>query len=156
MSNLPFDPDYEVFSFEVLKEPWNEYDLEDGALVRARLIILKIFKMKNSPGNQYDVNSTNMFTIITNPKMRGRPTPLLQNDELMKLPRLTVKAENSREDWNEYLIKKTNQVFKARLILTEAYKIPGRFDPLGEPIYMIRFGTFVPPQPIGGTGTITR
>lgn len=152
----PFDRDYEVFDFEVLKEPWNEYILKDGALVRARLIILKIYRRKNSPENEIEVNSTNMFTVITNRDMRGTPTLLLQNEELMRLPRIPVEVASSKEDWNEYLIKKTNTKVRVRLILTEAIKIPGRFDPFGEPVYMIRFGTFIPPHQLGATGTITK
>lgn len=151
----PIDTDYEVFEFEVVKEPWNEYVLKDGALVRGRLIVLKLYRMKNSPQNEIQANSTTMFTVITNKATRGMPTPLLTNEELMRLPRVPVEVESTKEDWNEYKIIKTNTRMRARLILTESIKVPGRFDPLGEPLYMIRFGTFIPPNQLGPTGVIT-
>ena len=48
-----------------------------------------------------------------------------------------VDATQSAERWNEYLLD-DGTLLKVKVVLTNAYRVDGQYDPEGNPIYVIQ------------------
>jgi hypothetical protein len=50
---------------------------------------------------------------------------------------LELSFQNAREHWNEYLLDDGSLV-KLKPVATEVFRIPDRYDPDGNPVYVIK------------------
>lgn len=143
MAAQPFLNDEEVLEFEVIEEPWNEYEFNDGSKMRARLIINRMSrKNKVSP---ISVSSQNIFTITTSRDKRGPPSPLRPEEISGQVPveKTPVKIITSNERWNAYRVVRDDQTLKVKLLVAEVFRVVNRFDQFGEPAYIVQSGIVV-------------
>ena len=49
----------------------------------------------------------------------------------------SVDAAQATERWNEYLLD-DGTVLKAKLVLTNVFRVDGQYDPEGNPVYVIQ------------------
>ena len=65
-------------SFQTGGEHWNEYLLEDGLVIRIKIVITEIVRLENQydpVGDPiYSVRSTNVMAVSANEKLRRPPT----------------------------------------------------------------------------------
>ena len=45
--------DYEYLDFEIKKEGWNEYEIEDGTQLKAKFVLIKILRKKAPEGYEW-------------------------------------------------------------------------------------------------------
>jgi len=142
--------------FEPEKEYWNTYTLEDYTRVKARVILLRLLAPKLPSYTKYNVQlqaKTNyIFVVSARPESKGPPGPPLTRDEIDSILKgrqgQIVRILESKEEWNVYRIIETGETFKMKLVVSDVYRVPGRFDPDGEPVYVfIHTTTFMPGPP---------
>jgi hypothetical protein len=147
-----FDPDYKVYDFDVEAEDWNEYDLQDGARIRTRMVIIKFLKRKSTPEGQYEAQSQAVQSTNTNASMRRPPSPLKPEELIPPGPvnKIPVKVLTSTEVWNVYRLRKTDERIRIKMILIDVFRLPDRYDDYGEPMYLTTFGQVLAPiVPVG-------
>jgi len=152
---------FEEIDFEPIIERWNNYRLRDGARVRGRVLLLKLLAPRGrvdrylTHGSQLQTKTQTIF-VVSAPHLKGPPGPPLSPDEVRTaLERgALVEVMESEEHWNVYKIVKTGEVFKLKLVVSDIYKLSNRFDPEGEPIYIITNTlTIAPGHPLSNLPT---
>jgi hypothetical protein len=149
----PFDPNYRTYDFEIIREDWNEYELQDTTRIRSKLVVTKILRRQTTPPNQYEIVGMPVF-VVTTDLQRRRPPNLLTPQEslLLNTPgpseiKIPVEVATSAERWNQYRITQTDEVLRVKLVLIDAYRLRDHYDETGEPMYWITTGNIIAPIP---------
>lgn len=143
--------DLKPIEFEVEKEVWNRYRLEDNTILKAKFVLINIFaekdfedkirKAKTEKGAKvgFEFQSTNVVGVIVPPNLLGEPSN--QHYSPQELEASVVKDEMDfetiTESWNVYrlnggiILKVRNSPIRIRRT--------NKFDSRGMPIYLIDF-----------------
>lgn len=123
--------------FKILKEDWNFYELDDGGILKVRLILLRVIKTKtfNPKGEPvYAFGSQNFLAPKTPKNLMGPPTsPPPSKEQIDTSDRVEVDFKVKKENWNEYTVEDGAKV-RIKLVLTRAERT-NFFDQMGYPIY---------------------
>lgn len=153
-------PMYEEVSFEIEKEMWNVYELDDRSTIRMRCILVKLLRslappeMSSAPtmpqgGKAIGFQSVfqNIVTVVRSPpELMGKPTPPASSEELEKLDKIEVGYTPYLEDWNIYRLPDGNKL-KIKLVVSAVYRVPKQYDSFGYPIYYINSTNAIVPIP---------
>jgi hypothetical protein len=143
--------------FEPIEEHWNTYVLEDSTKVRARVILLKLLTAKlplfttSQPSAQIQFKTSYIFVVSARPELKGPPGPPPTQEEISSIIRgegQLVRIRESDEKWNVYRIINSGETLKLKLVVSDVYRVPDRFDPDGEPIYVFTHTTTFMPGPL--------
>jgi len=134
--------DFDYVDFEVVGEPWNLYKLEDGSLIKFKLVLVKVMPNKSNPQN-YLLNTANIVGVQSQKELRGAPTPPLTNGTYNDFEKKDLDSEVIKESWNEYKLKDGNTL-KIKPAITAIDKTKS-FDSNGEPIYVVHSQVLVKP-----------
>ena len=120
--------------FEIIKEPWNKYKLEDGSILRIKNPILKFFltdKLDNLGQPVYRVGGLNLISVMVPDELRGTPTPdqTINPSDIIS----EMKFEILSEDWCEYKLE-DGTISKSKIVMLKIVKT-NKFNLGGEPIY---------------------
>ena len=136
-------PQVEI-EFDIIREVWSSYDLEDGTLLRCRSILLKVMGPKNLPpkGAEFPLGFSfhQINTVTAPPSLRGTPNPTpVPLPELQRLPSEEVDVATEHEAWNLYRIRRIPQVrgLKTKVVVTTVLKVPKQYDQEGNPQYIV-------------------
>lgn len=163
---------YEEVDFEVEKEVWNVYELEDGkhrVTLRMRTILTKLLKprfiepetpplvgipknMSGVPQNvrkdEYQMSFQNIVVVANCPsELMGTPSPPIPLNELNQLPAEEVNFNAFNEEWNIYEIPESGLKLKIKLVVSSINKPRDAFDQLGYPMYMVQSTNAIVPVP---------
>jgi hypothetical protein len=134
--------------FDIVKENWSVYNLEDGNKIRARVMLVSI-KGQRVPPQKGDLVApeTSLTLKIDAPPNRRGPKGSPATPEEINDPKnhngTEVGILNSNEPWNEYHVSNTDIRIRVKLVLNIVWRIKDRFDNLGDPVYVVNF-TVVP------------
>jgi len=142
MGSLPIDlTKLKELPFEPKKEPWNEYELEDGTTLKFRIIVVKFFDsgiidpLTECPN--FVVAYQTVLSILS--EERGPPSRLPIN--LAEIPEDKKEeveiAKVKKEDWNVYIVDNEYEHLIKPVIIA-VYKLKGFYDPAGYPIYHVK------------------
>lgn len=125
--------------FKATHEDWSEYKLEDGAILKARFVLIKVLDATeyDEQGNPiYDVNSTNAVGVFVPEKLRGNPSKerYSRNELEESIVKEDMEFERIKEGWNTYELENGAKI-SVKLILA-AVSRTNKFDSRGEPIYI--------------------
>jgi hypothetical protein len=151
---------FEEIDFEPEKESWNVYELGDKSVIKIRTILFKLLKsikpnIQQTLAQQLPETKTmelqakfqNIVTVTkASPTLMGKPTPPVPPDELMKLDKVEVPYTPYLEDWNVYRLPDGTKL-KIKLVVSTVFRIKGRYDELGYPMYAINSTNAVTPIP---------
>jgi hypothetical protein len=142
--------DLDNIEFKIIKEVWNEYELKDGTKIKGRMFLTRIIEDKNSPKPQLKPGEqvidlrfsfAKHFETFAPKDQLGAPTiPLPQIDQINQDDLQEVDPITHSEPWNVYEIIKNGTVVKAKLVVSEFFKIKNKFDNLGQPYYLMKNG----------------
>lgn len=138
--------------FDIIREVWSSYDLEDGTVLRSRTVLMKVMGPKKLPPKGTAVPLGFSFhqlnTITAPPALRGPPnsTPMPVN-ELQRLPNEEVEIVTEREAWNLYRLRGLTgpKGLKTKVVVPSVFKVSGQYDQEGNPQYIITSTTIVVP-----------
>jgi hypothetical protein len=129
--------DYGFVDLKILHEGYSEYSLEDGTIIRARAVLLKVIKENNN----LKLNERT-FAVSFSPKsMKGSASPsILPPDEIVKsIKKQNMEFESLGENWNEYELS-TGETIKMKALLVGA-SLTSTYDENGDPIYAVQIQT---------------
>lgn len=123
------------WDFIVLKEDYSRYLIEDGAILKVKIVVRKILKSTElTPQGypvSYGIDSTNIVTAIVPPSLKRQPSkePLDPRRDVGK----EMKFEEQDVKWQEYMTHDGYKVLvKPVVVKVIRYDKYNRF---GEPIY---------------------
>jgi len=141
--------------FEIKREGWNLYRIEDGTLLRARVIIAGIMLEKDfkeivkqlRPGQRprlgLSLNPKAILSVESPPRLRGEPDSKTYTSAELKafIVNEDMDFETTREVWNLYELENGIKL-KVRTSVVAVNKT-SKFDGMGMPIYSIDSSTDV-------------
>ena len=134
--------DFDYVDFETVGEPWNLYKLENGSLIKFKLVLVKVIPNKNDPKN-YSLNTANVVGVESPRELRGAPTLPPTEGTYSDFEKKDLNFEVIKESWNEYKLKDGNTL-KIKPAITVINKTKS-FDSHGEPIYVVHSQVLVKP-----------
>lgn len=160
---------FEEIEFEVEKEVWNNYELEDGndrVTLRIRSILTKILKPRimqtvtlpligvpadSQPPKQLRQEELQMsfqnIVVVSNcpSKLMGEPTAPIGPMDLLQLPTEDISFTPFSEDWNIYVLSPSGQKIKIKLVVSSISKVKGKYDQFGYPLYLVQTTNAIAP-----------
>jgi hypothetical protein len=152
-------PDFEYLNFNAEKESWNRYKLEDGSILKSKLVMINIIakkgteeKIKKAKTEKVNVNlelslqPSNVIGVEASPESIGEPSTVICSPDALKesVVAADMDFETISEVWNQYLVgfPKIDDVvcLKIRNSLTRISRT-SKFDKFGIPIYLVDFTT---------------
>jgi len=133
--NLPVDED-----FDVENEYWNLYQLEDGTILKHKMVLVRVVKEEVDETGRpvYGLAIQGIVGTIPPKELRGEPStrrysPKELSDSIIKED---MKFKPKEEHWNRYKLRNGTTI-EIKPILTMVSKTD-KFDERGEPIYLIQ------------------
>ena len=156
----PVFPMYEEVNFEIEKEVWNIYELDDRSMIKMRCILVKLLKSLTPtktlppPGVPQGAKAMEFQSVFQNivtvtkspPELMGKPTPPPLPQELEKMNKIEVGYTPYLEDWNIYRLPDGNKL-KVKLVVSAIYRIPKQYDSFGYPLYIVNSTQAIVPVP---------
>jgi len=151
---------YEEVNFEIEREVWNIYELDDRSTIKMRCILVKLLKsltptpISPPPGipqgakaMEFQSVFQNIVTVIKTPsELMGTPTLPLSPQELEKINKIEVGYTPYLEDWNIYGLPDGSKL-KVKLVVSAIYRIPKHYDQFGYPVYFVNSTNAIVPVP---------
>jgi len=144
----PLPDDFQELEFKIEEENWNEYELNDGNRINARIILRKIVQDPNDPKKLNFDTTPPTYVVYAPSGNRGEKNNEPPPQEFMSLPTYDIKIERNNEKWNEYKILKSGQTMRLRLIVNSIKRAKDRYDKDGMPFYVINSGPMVVMDPL--------
>jgi hypothetical protein len=145
-SRPPPDPaSLYVVDFEVRKEGWSWYQLDDGNKIRSRVILVSVRAVKPTlKKGEFVAPETSITVKVDSPPNRRGPKGSNPTPEELSDPKghggEEVEINNSNEPWNEYRVGGNVLRLQMKLVLNRVWRLKDRFDPVGDPVYVVNFG----------------
>jgi hypothetical protein len=163
---------FEEEEFEIEKEVWNVYELEDGnhrVTLKMRTILTKLLRprlieaqtppligvppdmlgvTKGGGKDEFQMSFQNIVVVSSCPtELMGPPSAPIPAEELSKLPTEEINFNPFNEDWNIYKIPESGLKLKIKLVVSSVNKPKGIYDQFGYPIYIVQSTNAVVPVP---------
>lgn len=124
--------------FEILREPWNKYSVEDGSYVKARFVITKFRKMEPTTADEklsYGFEGQNIAVAYNVPQeLKGIASTQKYSPQELSDSSRDMRYSIISEEWNEYVLEDGTTVrIKSSVVeITRSNK----YDRNGDPIYV--------------------
>lgn len=122
--------------FDVVREPWNKYELADGAVVKVKLVVVRIKKNVSPDGKSGDYGfKVQSIAVAMSPEHGPPDTRAYSPEELAQaVTKEDIRYTTASEEWNEYV---TDDGARLRIknTLVRVAKT-SKFDADGEPLYI--------------------
>jgi hypothetical protein len=142
-------PDFVFVNFEVVREEWNRYRLEDETILKAKFVLTSIMMEKNYKEimeraktekglkMRCGFNSRSVIGVEAPVRLRGDPDIKTYTIEELRasIAKEDIDFEPLKETWNAYKLENgiTIKVRNAPISVSRTSK----FDSLGLPIYLV-------------------
>jgi hypothetical protein len=140
--------------FDVLKEIWNKYELQDHAVLKVKIVLTMVVKAETQtapsgspPLQPYNVDFQSIIIVLTNE--RGPPdTRTYSQAELNSaITKSDIRFTTITQDWNEYVVDDGARI-KVQPVLLGVSKT-SKFNNKGLPIYVTNVSINVQIKPPG-------
>ena len=121
--------------FDVIREPWNKYEISDGAVLKTKIVVTRIRKKQVGEKKDYNFDMQHVIVVLTDEN--GTPDSKIYSAE--ELQAAVVKDDlrytTVSEEWNEYVIDDGSRL-RLKSTVTRVGKT-SLFDKLGTPQYWV-------------------
>ena len=135
--------------FDVVREPWNKYELSDGSILKVKYVLLKVRKTIEPDGRtNYEVKGQNIIVVSNIPDhLRGRPSEESYSPRELEA---SIVEEDMRyntlsEEWNEYVAEDGARI-RIKMTVVKVSRT-NRMNREGEPIYLVQSSTLAQIRP---------
>jgi hypothetical protein len=133
-------PEQRDVDFEVYREDWNVYQLEDGTRLKNRVILMKVMSRpqeeEGQEGRQYAFKTKMITTSARVPShLKGTPDPNQYPPGELQEDSQRLDFDTLKEEWNEYVLPDKTRI-RLKVNLVEVRRSP-KFNADGDPIYLI-------------------
>lgn len=124
--------------FDVVKEPWNKYELNDGTIIKTRIVLKKLVKeMLDKKQGKFGIDAQPVTVVLTSSEQNGPPDPKPHPPEELRqsIEKDDLRYTTLAEEWNEYIVDDGSRV-RIKSTVMQISKTT-KFDRNGDPIYLV-------------------
>jgi len=99
-------PDARFIDFEIIKEPWNKYQISDGSVLKARIILTEVERVMKGDMPEFSVNSQTLVILNANPSLKGEPSTKQHTAKEIEeaVERKDLRYDTLSQEFNEYVL----------------------------------------------------
>lgn len=145
--------DFEYVDFEIERENWNKYQLKDGAILKAKFILINVLaekgfkeKIKKAKTEKeidlgFMFQSSNVIGVEAPPNLIGEPSNTRYSPRELETSVVEdeIDFETISESWNSYKIKVNGEIYLKVRNSPIRIRRTSKFDSQGVPIYLVDF-----------------
>jgi len=128
--------DYDYINFDIIKENWCSYELEDKTIIKVKIILAKIISIDHN--KEISCNTTVVVSAFTTKEGKGNPS--LPN-VMPEIDKKDLPFKILEEEWNEYKME-DGRILKIKPSIIEISK-GTTYDQYGEPSYLVQSQTLI-------------
>ncbi len=130
-------PDARFIDFEIIKEPWNKYQISDGSVLKTRIILTEVERVMKGDKPEFSINSRTLTVLSAEPSLKGEPsTERHTSREIAEaVERKDLRYDTLSQEFNEYVLDDGTKI-KIYTNITNIDRTRLR-NAKGDPIYRI-------------------
>lgn len=130
--------DEKPIDFEILKEPWNKYEISDNSVLKTRFVLKKVL-VKNLSENKksFGFDGEHMNVIFCAPEWKGTPDAKIYSPAELResIDKEDMRYNTLSEEWNEYLLDDGTRI-RLKTTVTGVVRT-NKFDKIGDRVYLV-------------------
>ena len=127
--------------FEIIKEPWNKYQIADNSVLKTRTILMKVERMMKDNKPNYKASVRALTIINSDPSLKGTPSaknPTAKEIE-ENIEKKDMRYDTISQEFNEYILDDGTKIkIYANVTNIDRSKL---YDTNGDLLYSIRSST---------------
>lgn len=98
--------DIRSLDFEIIKEPWNKYQISDGSVLKTRTILTTVERVLKDNKPNFKARSQTLTVINLDPSLKGTPTPrtYTMNEISESIEKRDMRYDTLSQEFNEYVL----------------------------------------------------
>ena len=136
-----------TINFEIIKEPWNKYQISDNSVLRTRTILKKVERITEGEKISFTMDAQTLTVVDADETLRGTPSRKVNTkEELMKsIEKEDMRYDTLSQEFNEYQLDDGTKI----KIFTHVSKIARTSlkDAKGDPIYSVASSSSIEIKP---------
>lgn len=139
--------DIRSIDFEIIKEPWNKYQLVDNSILKTRTILKKIERVMEGEKISFTMDAQTLTVIYADPALKGTPnTRIISKDDIIKsIDKLDMRYDTLAQEFNEYLLDDGTKI-KIFTNVTGVSRTTLK-DAKGDPVYSVNSANTIEIKP---------
>ena len=99
-------PDAQFIDFEIIKEPWNKYQISDGSVLKTRIILTEVERVMKGTKPEFSVNSQTLVVLSADPSLKGEPSTERHTAREIEeaIERKDIRYDTLSQEFNEYIL----------------------------------------------------
>jgi len=141
--------------FDVLREIWNKYELQDRSVLKVKIVLTKVTKVEaqsaphgSEPSQTYSFDTQHIVLVLTNERGPTDSRTYSSAELGAAITKSDIRFTTIAQDWNEYVVDDGARI-KLQPVLLNVSKT-SKFDNKGLPVYVTNINTTVQIKPPGG------
>ncbi|WP_420545514.1 hypothetical protein [Nitrosopumilus sp.] len=136
-----------AIEFEIIKEPWNKYQIQDNSVLKTRTILKKVNRVTDGDKIGFNIDAQTLTVIHADPSLKGEPNPKpVTNEEIQKsIEKSDMRYDTLAQEFNEYELDDGTKI-KIYTNVTSISKSNLK-DRSGDPIYFVQSSNQVEIKP---------
>jgi hypothetical protein len=136
-----------AIEFEIIKEPWNKYQIQDNSVLKTRTILKKVNRVTDGDKIGFNIDAQTLTVINADPSLKGEPNPKpVTKEEIQKsIEKSDMRYSTLAQEFNEYELDDGTKI-KIYTNVTSISKSSLK-DRSGDPIYSVQSSNQVEIKP---------
>jgi len=124
--------------FDVVREPWQKYELNDNTIVKSKYVLTRLFKKAKEDGKHgYTIDGQTLTIIMVPSELKGTPdstkyTPQQYKESVIQDE---VRYTTISDEWYEYIVDDGTRI-RLKMTIIGIQKT-SKFDRNGDPVYLV-------------------
>jgi len=133
--------------FEIIKEPWNKYQLTDNSILKTRTILKKIERVMVGDKLSFIMDAQTLTVIYADPSLKGTPNtrPITKEDIIKSVDKPDMRYDTLAQEFNEYLLDDGTKI-KIFTNVTGVSRTTLK-DGKGDPVYSVQSSNTIEVKP---------
>ena len=133
--------------FEIIKEPWNKYQLSDNSILKTRTILKKIDRVMEGNKISFTMDAQTLTVIYADPALKGTPAShkITDSDIMKSIEKPDMRYDTIGQEFNEYHLDDGTKI----KIFTNVTNVSRTMlkDPSGDPVYSVKSASTIEVKP---------
>ena len=121
--------------FEIVKEPWNKYELGDYTILKTRVILRAITRTMDGDKRNYALSLQNLQSTMSPNELKGPSENRRYSKQELESNTQDMRYSTLAEEWNEYIVDDGTKI-RLKTTVTSVRK-SDKFSSNGDPIYLV-------------------
>ena len=99
-------PDARFLDFEIIKEPWNKYQISDGSVLKTRIVLTEVERVMKGAKPEFSINSQTLVVLNADPSLKGEPDTKRHTAREIEeaVERKDLRYDTLSQEFNEYIL----------------------------------------------------